>query len=240
MRSFVKLIIAALILTSAPSAFAQQNTLSKKEIKDGWQLLFNGKNFEGWRGVNQVDFPKIGWKVIDQTISCTGEKGGSIITKESFGNFDLTWEWKLVSKGSNSGLKYYVAERPGDTGGYGFGIEYQMLDDSDYVERGQMKADDFHTTGAAYELYPASPTKKVKPLEKWNKSRIISKDGKVEHWLNGKKILEYNRFSDDFKQKVAESKFKDVNNFGVHSEGHILLQDHNSPVYFRNIKIRKL
>jgi len=232
--------LVALFLISVNSVFAQQNTLSKKEKKDGWQLLFNGTNFDGWRGVNQAYFPEKGWKVVDHTISCTGEKGGSIITKKTFGNFELIWEWKLVSKGSNSGLKYYVQERPGDTGGYGYGIEYQMLDDQDYVKRGQMKPNGIHTTGAAYELYPPSPTKKEKPLGEWNKSRIVSKDGKVEHWLNGKKILEYNRFSDDFKQKVADSKFKNVNDFGVHPEGHILLQDHNHPVYFRNIKIRKL
>jgi hypothetical protein len=240
MRSIFKLVVAAFILTSVTSVFAQQNILSKKEKKDGWQLLFNGNNFDGWRGVNHADFPKIGWKVVDQTISCTGENGGSIITKESFGNFELTWEWRMVSKGANSGLKYFVVERQGDSGGYGYGIEYQMLDDPDYVERGEMKANDFHTIGAAYELYPPSPKKKVKPLGEWNKSRIVSKDGKVEHWLNGKKILEYDRFNDDFKQKVAASKFKDVKNYGVHPEGHILLQDHNSEVYFRNIKIRKL
>ena len=240
MRSFFKLVLAALIFTSTTSVFAQQSTLSKKEKKNGWQLLFNGKNFDGWRGVNHADFPEKGWLVMDHAVTCTGERGGSIITKEIFGDFELTWEWKLESKGSNSGLKYFVAERSGDTGGYGYGVEYQMLDDEDYVKNGQMKANDFHTTGAAYELYTPSRKKKVKPLRKWNESRIISKDGKVEHWLNGKKILEYDRFSDDFKQKVAESKFKDVKDFGVHPEGHILLQDHNSPVFFRNIKIRKL
>ncbi len=239
MKSLFIPVIAVLLLLSVTSVFAQPNTLTQKEKKEGWQLLFNGNSFDGWRLINHTDFPEKGWEVADNTISCTGEKGGSIITDETFGNFELTWEWKMLSKGANSGLKYFVAERPGDTSIHGLGIEYQMLDDDDYIERGEMKNNDFHTTGAAYELYTPSPDKKVKPLGKWNKSRIISKNGKTEHWLNGKKILEYDRFSDDFKQRVAKSKFKTVDNFGLHSEGHILLQDHNSRIYFRNIKIRR-
>ena len=240
MKFILNLMLTALILSSATSVFAQPNTLSKKEKKEGWQLLFNGKDFKNWRGVNHSTFPDKGWEVVDNSIECTGEKGGSIITNDQFGNFELVWEWKLVAPGSNSGLKYFVVEREGDSGGYGYGIEYQMLDDADYVKKGEMEANDFHTTGAAYELYPPSPDKKIKPLGEWNNSRIISKDGKVEHWLNGKKILEYDRFSNDFKVKVADSKFRDVPDYGRHRVGHILLQDHNSPVYFRNIKIRKL
>lgn len=219
-----------------------QNILSKKEISARWELLFNGKNFEGWRGVNQTSFPEKGWIVKNKSIVCTGEKGGSIITKEEYGNFELVWEWRLIKPGANSGLKYFVVEREGDTGGYGYGIEYQMLDDSnhEWMISGQMKPNDFHTLGSAYELYPASTIKKDKKSGKWNSSKIISLNGKTEHWLNGKKILEYDRFSVDFKQKVAASKFKDVPNYGLANKGHILLQDHNSEVYFRNLKIKKL
>ena len=236
-----KLSISLLLLAFAISfQLSAQNMLTSKEKKQGWELLFNGKNFDGWRGVNKKTLPEKGWGVKDNTITCTGENGGSIITIEKYGDFELKWEWKMVSKGANSGLKYFVVERPGDTGGYGYGIEYQMLDDQDFIDRGQMKANGLHTTGAAYELYPPSSDKKIKPLNQWNSSKIVSKKGKVEHWLNGKKILEYDRFSDDFANKVAESKFKDVKNFGRQKEGHILLQDHNSEIYFRNIKIRKL
>src|SRR5680860_1546804 len=106
-----------------------QNTLSKKEINQGWKLLFNGTNFDGWRSVNQQSFPEKGWIVKDKTITCTEEKGGSIITVEKYGNFELQWEWRFFEPGANSGLKYFVVERIGDTGGYGYGIEYQMLDD---------------------------------------------------------------------------------------------------------------
>lgn len=221
---------------------AAQDARSKKEAKTGWQLLFNGKNFDGWRGVNKKTFPEKGWAVKDNSILCTGEGGGSIITTEKYGDFELVWEWKLTTPGANSGLKYFVAEREGDTGGYGYGIEYQMLDDAnhEWMISGQMKPNDYHTVGAAYELYPASASKKPNKPGEWNSSKIISRNGKVEHWLNGKKILKYDRYSDDFKQKVAASKFKDIKNYGLHPDGHILLQDHNSEVFFRNIKIRKL
>ncbi|NCB07903.1 MAG: DUF1080 domain-containing protein, partial [Bacteroidia bacterium] len=140
------------------------------------------------------------------------------------------------------GLKYFVAEREGDTGGYGYGIEYQMLDDvnHEWMISGKMKPNDYHTLGSAYELYPASVNKKPNKLDEWNQSKIVSRNGKTEHWLNGKKILKYDRFNDDFKQKIAASKFKNVENYGLHPEGHILLQDHESEVFFRNIKIRKL
>ncbi len=232
------LLITALLIGS--NHLLAQNTLSKQEIKQGWHLLFNGKNFDGWRGVNKNSFPEKGWTIKDGCISCTGESGGSIITLENFSDFELTWEWKMVTPAANSGVKYFVVERPGDTGGYGYGIEYQMLDDEGYINSGQMKSNDYHTIGSAYELYAASANKKPNKLGEWNSSKIVSKNGKVEHWLNGKKILKYDRFSPDFKQKIAASKFKDVDNYGLHSEGHILLQDHNSEVYFRNIKIKKL
>ena len=232
---------AFLLVLFSEAAFAQpQNSLSEKEKNEGWQLLFNGKDFTGWRGVNKTTFPEKGWAVKNNTITCTGEDGGSIVTKESYGNFELSCEWKMVSPAANSGITYFVVVRDGDTGGYGYGIEYQLLDDQEYIKSGQMTPNDFHTTGAAYELYPPLPAKKVNPPGEWNHSRIVSENGRVQHWLNGKKIVEYDRFSSDFTKKVAASKFKDVANYGKHPEGHILLQDHDSEVYFRNIKIRKL
>lgn len=197
------------------------------------------ENFKGWRGINKSVFPEKGWKAENKMIICSGEKGGDIITINEYNNFELTWEWKMVKPGANSGIKYFVKERPGDTGGYGYGIEYQMLDDNDYIKRGQMKPNDYHTTGGAYELYSPGDNKKVNPLGEWNKSKIISKNGHIEHWLNGIKILVFNRLSDDFKLKVSKSKFKNVENFGIHPSGHILLQDHDSEIFFRKVKLKE-
>lgn len=230
----------ALVIFLSP-AFGK-NKLSHKERKQGWELLFYGFDFDEWRGVNQTGFPEKGWEIKKKCIVNTAEKGGSIITKKTYGDFELCWEYKLTEKGANSGLKYFVVERPGDTGGYGYGIEFQILDDKNFewMKTGKMKKNDFHTAGAAYELYAPSRKKKVKKPGHWNKCKLVCDNGKVEHWLNGKKILEYNRFSDDFKKRVAESKFNNIENYGRHLKGHILLQDHNSEVYFRNIKIREL
>ena len=216
------------------------NQISRKEAKEGWSLLFNGVSFDGWRGINKQAFPSDGWKIENGMIHKTAVKGGDIITIRKYGNFILDWEWKMVSQGGNSGVKYIVNERKGDTGGYGYGLEYQILDDQDYIKKGQMKTNDYHTMGALYELYPPSPDKKPNPLGEWNKSRIVSKGSKVEHWLNGKLILECDRGSDDFKNKIAQSKFKNVEGYGIMPEGHILLQYHDSEIYFRNIKIREL
>jgi len=227
----ISILSLGLIIVSSLNIQAQDNTLSRKEKKEGWELLFNGNDFTGWRGVNKKSFPSKGWRVKEGTITCTVESGGSIITLEKYGNFELEWDWKLVTPGANSGLKYFVNERKKDKGGYGFGVEYQMLDNPEHNR---------NSIGAAYDLYPAFPGTKPNKLGEWNHSRVVSLNGKVEHWLNGKKILEYDRFSDDFKQKVADSKFKNEKNFGRHDDGHILLQDHSSEVYFKNIKVRGL
>jgi len=216
------------------------NQLSRKEIRDGWKLLFNGISFEGWRGINKEVFPAVGWKIKDGLIYKTPEKGGDIVTMRKYGNFILEWEWKMASPGGNSGLKYFVNERTGDTGGYGYGLEYQILDDNDWISDGRMKTNDYHTLGALYELYPPLPGKMPNPLGEWNKSRIVSKGPDVEHWLNGKLILKYERGSTDFREKVAASKFRNVVGYGIMPEGHILLQDHDSEIYFRNLKIKEL
>ncbi len=233
-------VFALLALFSQLASAQKENQLSKKEKKEGWELLFNGSDFSGWRMVNKPSLPEKGWLANNGTIICTGDKGGSLITEEQFGDFELEWEWRFTSVSANSGIKYYVTEYGEGTEGKAYGIEYQLIDDTTYVSLGEMELNDFHTTGAAYELYPPSPKKKIKKIGKWNNSKIVSDKGKIAHWLNGKKILEFDRFSEDFKEKVAKSKFKDIENFGVNKEGHILLQDHNSVVFFRNIKIKKL
>lgn len=224
------------------------NVLSHKEITDGWELLFDGKNTALWRGVNRESFPAAGWRIAENSLIADVSGGnesadvGDIITKKKYGKFILKWEWNMKTKGGNSGLKYYVQEGIGNNKGYGFGLEYQLLDDKyhEWMLSGKMKPNDFHTLGALYELYPASPDKYPNPLCLWNESMIVSDGAKVEHWLNGKCILKYDRTTDDFKQKIAASKFKNVENYGIIPEGHLLLQDHGSKIYYRNIKIKEL
>jgi sugar phosphate isomerase/epimerase len=224
------------------------NSLTKKEMKDGWELLFDGSNVEKWRGINMKSFPTTGWRVENgDLISCSqggaeSEDGGDIITNKKYSNFILKWDWKMETKGGNSGVKYFVQEGIGTNMKSGYGLEYQILDDKYHAWMLQriMKPNDFHTLGSLYEIYPASPNKNPNPLGTWNESMIISQGNHIEHWLNGLKILEYERGSDDFKARVAESKFKDINSNGTLPDGYLLLQDHGSIVHFRNIKVKEL
>lgn len=224
------------------------NSLSKQEKKEGWELLFDGRNTKKWRGVNQKSFPSSGWKVENGELLANGvnkaesRNGGDILTGKQYGSFILKWEWKMKTKGGNSGVKYFVIEGVGNNKGYGYGLEYQMLDDKNHpwMLEGKMKPNDFRTIGSLYELYPASSDKRPSPLGLWNESMIVCKGCHVEHWLNGEKILEYERGSADFKAKIAASKFKDVEGFGVLPRGSLLLQDHGSIVHYRNLKIKEL
>lgn len=221
------------------------NRLSPAEKKEGWKLLFDGKSAGLWRGINQPGFPEKGWKIENGELIANAKggaesgNGGDVITKKQYGNFMLKWEWRMETKGGNSGLKYFVHEGIGGDKGYGYGLEYQILDDKnhEWMLQGKMKPNDYHTIGSLYEIYPASPDKRPSPLGFWNESRIVCNGNQVEHWLNGQKILEYDRSSDDFKARIAESKFKAVEGFGLWPEGHLLLQDHGSVVHYRNMKI---
>lgn len=223
------------------------NTLTPDEEKEGWELLFDGKNTDKWRGINKETFPEAGWYVADEALIADVEGGGEsanagdIITKEKFGKFILKWEWNMKTKGGNSGVKYYVQEGLGDNKGYGFGLEYQLLDDKyhEWMLNGKMQPNDYHTLGSLYEIYPASLDKYPNPLGLWNESKIVSNGKQVEHWLNGQMILKYDRTTSDFKERIQASKFKDTPGFGVIQEGHILLQDHGSVIHYRNIKIKR-
>jgi len=239
--------------SEAIKAFKQKysvniNTISREEKKEGWELLFDGKKTDKWRGINQKSFPAKGWRVENGNLiadvqgGAESGNGGDIITQKQYGNFILKWEWRMETKGGNSGVKYFVQEGIANSKGYGYGLEYQLLDDNNHpwMIEGKMKPNDYHTIGALYELYPASPDKQPSPLGLWNESMIISNGSHAEHWLNGQKILEYERGGADFLAKVAASKFKDINGYGISSKGHLLLQDHGSIILFRNIKIREL
>lgn len=226
---------------------SRMNVLTQKEKNAGWQLLFDGKTTKGWRGINQKNFPKSGWIVsngelmVDADDGAESQNGGDIITEKQYSDFELTFEWRMLTKGGNSGIKYFVTEGLSDNAKHGEGLEYQVLDDANHpwMIQGKMKPGDYHTTGALYELYPPVH-KKLNPLNEYNYGRIISRGNHVEHWLNGIKVVQFEKGSDDFEKRVEESKFKKFENFGLAKQGHILLQDHGGKVCFRNIKIREL
>jgi hypothetical protein len=236
--------IASILLISCK----QNNTLTEKEKQDGWVLLFDGKTTTGWKSMASDSFPKTGWNINNEELCCNAgdlkesQNGGDIITTEQYGNFELTAEWKMITLGGNSGIKYMVqANLDSNNVKHGIGLEYQILDDENFpaMKEGKMKPGDYHTLGALYELYPC-PLKHPKKLGEWNQTKIIKKGNQIEHWLNGEKILEVTIGTDDFHQRVSESKFKSIPGFGEWAQGHILLQDHGANVCFKNIKIKPL
>lgn len=213
---------------------AQLPKLSAKEIKQGWILLFDGKTTNGWTTPNGKTVPA-GWEVKNGTISTVkGGKGGEIITVGEYSDFDLSVEYN-IEPGCNSGVKYFYTKY--ENGG-NLGMEYQIIDDI----LGEDIHKENHLCGSFYDVLPVNvEKKKVNAPGKWNTIRIVSKGKKVEHWLNGVKLLEFTRGDKTYTDAVALSKFnKAVPVFGMVEKGHILLQEHGGVVSFRNIKIKLL
>ncbi len=226
--------IAAAVDWAAPSASSASahNTLSAEEAAAGWTLLFDGKSTAGWRGFRKDSFPDSGWVVEDGTLKSLGRKGGDIVTTGTFTDFELSWEWRLSAKG-NSGVKYLVNET---RAGGAIGHEYQMIDDDSYDA---MALNVLQKTGAWYDVLP--PTKAAaRPIGTFNHSRVIVRGTAVEHWLNDELVLRYDMTSPEARAGIAASKFKDVQGYGTAFATPILLQDHDTFAWFRNIKIREL
>ena len=225
------------------------NTLSEYEKRKGFRLLWDGKSSEGWRSAKGQDFPEQGWAMDDGILTVMesggGESsnGGDIVTRATFANFELVVDFK-ITEGANSGIKYFVDPELNKGSGSAIGLEYQILDDSEHPDatKGVMGN---RTIGSLYDLIPAanlSVPNRGKPFNgvgEWNRARIISRGNHVEHWMNGFKILEFERNTPTFQALVNYSKYKDWENFGRWTEGHILLQDHGNRVHFRSIKIRE-
>jgi hypothetical protein len=208
------------------------NQLTPKEQSSGWKLLFDGKTTKGWRSFKKETFPAQGWEVENEWLHCLGTTGGDIITDAEFGDFELQWDWKQA-KGGNSGVKYFITESRKSA----IGHEYQMIDEAN--EPDAKLADGKHVTASFYDVLKPE-REATKPAGEINHSRIVVKGNHVEHWLNGVKVLEYDCGSPQVKEAVAKSKFKNVADFGDKIQGHILLQDHHSQVWFRNLKLRQI
>ena len=211
------------------------NSLTEEEQADNWQLLFNGKDLYSWRGFKMEEIP-LGWTIDGDSIHFDGKLGGEgagdLNTKEQFSDFELKLEWR-ISPGANSGVLYRVTEDYDEE--YMSGPEFQIIDDKGYP--GELKGTQL--SGANYGLH--SPTKDVVvPPGEWNQMRLLVSGSHVEHWLNGEMLVEYELWTEGWKEMVANSKFAAWAGYGMSPKGYIVLQDHGAPVWFRNIRIKPL
>ena len=219
------------------------NTISEKEAAEGWKLLWDGKSSEGWRGAKLDGFPEKGWSMEEGILkvhkSDGGEStnGGDIVTTKPYKNFMLKVDFR-ITEGANSGIKYFVDTNLNKGEGSAIGCEYQILDDRRHPDA-KMGKDGNRTLGSLYDLIPASADK---PFRNgfFNTAMVVVEGNHVEHWLNGVKIVEYERNNEEWNQLVQTSKYKDWPNFGNAEEGLLLLQDHGDEVWFQNIKIKEL
>lgn len=230
---------------SVPQVNLIPNTLSEKEQKQGWKLLWDGKTARGWRKANLESLPGKGWKIQDGqliVVASGGDdslRGGDIVTEKKFKNFELQVEFKYTP-GANSGIKYFVNPRFYKGKGSTVGCEYQILDD-DYYPDAKKGVKGNRTLASLFDLIPAENDygKKVRKYD-WNRAWLVVKGSHVEHWLNNMKMVEYNRGTQMWRALVAKSKYHAWPNFGEAEQGHILLQDHGGEVHFRSIKIKEL
>lgn len=226
--------------TTAPSE-ETANALTAAEQADGWELLFDGKSIGGWHVFNKKSDGSA-WKVEDGTIHLDNSKmkdwqtvgGGDLVSEKEYGNFHLKLDWKIDTAG-NSGIILYTKEEPKYEHTWHTGPEMQVLDNERHSDAKIIK----HRAGDLYDLITSSP-ETVKPALEWNHVEVISKDGNLEFYLNGTKVLQTTLWNDNWKKLIAGSKFKEMPDFGKFKTGHIALQDHGNKVWYRNIKIKNL
>lgn len=221
----------------------KRNALSAAEKSDGWKMLWDGTSTNGWKGAKLDSFPKKGWLIKNGILTvlpsggAESAAGGDIVTNDLFGDFELKLDFKLTA-GANSGIKYYVDTEINKGPGSSIGLEYQILDDALHPDAKKGNHEGSRTVASLYDLIQADINKPIKPIGEWNTAHIISKNNHIEHWLNGVKVLEYERKSKNFLKLVSESKYKKWPGFGMLEKGQLLLQDHGDKVSFRNIKVK--
>ncbi len=222
--------------TEQHKPIAADNILTADEVAGGWKLLFDGQSLTGWRIFK--DKENDSWEVIEGTLHCkpfvdgVDNKRADLITIDQYDNFELAFDWKISAQG-NSGVMFNVTEEFDEP--YATGPEYQLLDDAGYP--GELKPEQL--TGANYDMHAVSENA-THPVGEWNQSKIVVQHNQVEHWLNGKKVVEYELSSDDWNQRRATSKWSKFPGYGSAQSGHIDLQDHGNEVWFKNIKIKTL
>ena len=231
---FTWIVLFAVVLCSCAE---KQNVLTEQEKLDGWKLLFDGQSTKGWRDYNAKDIT--GWIAENGCLAASGtgsDSTGYIVADQQYNNFELNLDWKIAAEG-NSGLIYHVIEGKKFKTPYMTGPEYQLLDDVGFPQ----KVEEWQKTGADYAMTVANPAlKKLNPVGQWNSARIIFDNGHVEHWLNGKRVLSYRTDNPEAVAGIANSKFMDVVGYADKISTPILLQDHETTVWFRNLKVREL
>ncbi|MBB4035284.1 hypothetical protein GGR21_001173 [Dysgonomonas hofstadii] len=246
MRKTLLFIVSILCCFSMINAQENQsNTLTEQEVREGWKLLWDGKTTNGWRGAKLNSFPQKGWSIRDGVLKvhksggAESANGGDIVTVKKYKNFILKVDFK-ITKGANSGIKYFVDSDMNKGQGSAIGCEFQILDDDNHPDA-KLGTKGNRTLGSLYDLIPSKRGNSFKfDINDFNTAMVIVKDNKVEHWLNGVKVVEYERNNQMFNALVAYSKYKNWPDFGNLAEGNILLQDHGDEVYFKNIKIKEL
>ncbi|MBR1871849.1 MAG: DUF1080 domain-containing protein [Bacteroidales bacterium] len=242
MRSFMISAVAVAALMMPLSCKQADNTLTSKEKAEGWELLFDGKTLDGWRDFagTQLTGP---WVVENGTIRAEGEgsdASGYIVTDKEYANFDLVWDWK-ISRGGNSGMLYHVVENRAFPVPYVTGPEYQLIDDENWEEVNGFALEDWQRCAVDYAMYvPDFAKRKLKPAGEWNTSRIIFDNGHVTYFLNGEVTVEFDAWSPDWYARKDSGKWENAPEYGMSPSGHICLQDHGYPAWFKNIKIREL
>jgi len=229
-----------------------KNQLTKREKEEGWQLLWDGKSNNGWRGAKLNSFPEKGWTIengilsVDKSEGGESEYGGDIVTIKKYKNFEMEVDFKFT-KGANSGIKYFVDTELNKGAGSSIGCEYQILDDEHHPDAKEGDKGN-RTLASLYDLIPAnahfyapdeSTSKRFNNFN-WNRAKIVVRGNDVAHFLNGIKVVEYERGTQEWRALVSRSKYVIWPNFGELSEGHILLQDHGDEVFFKNIKIKNI